>query len=156
MRKCACALHGLCAFSLGHQSHLRPSLHPLYQHRLRSLNVLASHHPFRHPFNLLHLPLLLLLSSPRPIQRILFQGFLSLAYRFSACPCVQWSAKYHLLRICLTAFLLTLHLFELPFLLKNFIDFILFFPLAFYFPYLLVLCLRMACDVMNMLFLDFF
>lgn len=44
----------------------------------------------------------------------------------------------------------------LTFLLKKFIDFILFFPLAFYFHYLLVLCLRMACDVMNMLFLDFF
>lgn len=28
MRKCACALHGLLAFSLGHQAHLRPALHP--------------------------------------------------------------------------------------------------------------------------------
>lgn len=91
-----------------------------------------------------------------PFRGSYSRAFLSLAYRFSVCPCVQWSAKYHLLRVCLTAFLLTLHLFELPFLLKNFIDFILFFPLAFYFPYLLVLCLRMACDVMNMLFLDFF
>lgn len=31
-------------------------------------------------------------------------ALLSLAYHFSVCPCVQWSAKYHLLRVCLTVF----------------------------------------------------
>lgn len=89
----------------------------LYQRPLASLNVLASHPPFRPPFNLLYL-----LSSPLPL--VPFRGsysraFLSLAYRFSVCPCVQWSAKYHLLRVCLTGFCSSpdsLHLFELPYL----------------------------------------
>lgn len=128
----------------------------LYQRPLASLNVLASHPPFHLPFNILHL-----LFSPPPIQRILFQGFSFPRISFlclSMCTMERKIPPLACLLDCLSAHHASPRcIFSscLTFLLKNFIDFILFFPLALYFHYLLVLCLRMACDVMDMLFLDF-
>jgi hypothetical protein len=130
-----------------------------YQRPLASLNVLASHPLLHLPFNILHL----FLFSPPPIQRILFQGFFFPRISFlclSMCTMERKIPPLACLPVCLSAHHASPCIFSscLTFLFKNFIDFILFLPTGFLLPLccLLVMCLRMACDVMNMLFLDFF